>query len=93
MQASDDFHKAGRRTASRRFAAATLALLPLACGPSDGDVAERAGRTSGGAADTVASAGPPAGYAWVIFGADTVLAEVAAVRFGSRRVATVVNST
>ena len=78
MQAREEFHKAGRGGFLRPLSVALLALLPWACGPggeastgADGSalLAERA-------PDAVS--GPPAGHAWVIFGADTVVAEVAA---------------
>ena len=78
MHAREDFHKAGASSVSRLFAAGALALLPWACGPSGGDAREGAGGVF--VADRAAAPmhRPPAGYAWVIFGADTVVAEVAA---------------
>ncbi len=62
-----------------------LALIPLAaCGPSEGQVRSReASLTENPPADTPAGSHsnqerlPPPGQAWVIFGADTVEAEVA----------------
>jgi uncharacterized membrane protein (UPF0127 family) len=77
MQAREDFHKAGRSGVSRLFAAAALALLPWACGPFGGD-ADEAGQSAPIAEPAAVLGGPPAGYAWVIFGGDTVVAEVAA---------------
>lgn len=78
MQAREDFHKAGRGTLARLSAAVALALLPWACGPSGGDAAGGANGASATEQPRSAAPRPPAGYAWVIFGADTVVAEVAA---------------
>lgn len=78
MQAREDFHKAGRGAPSRLFAAVALALLPWACGPSGGDATGGASEASTSTGRTVSAERPPAGHAWVIFGADTVVAEVAA---------------
>ena len=75
MQAREDFHKAGRGGFSWLLAAVALALLPLACGPSGGDAADDGNVASSGRPRDSA---PAAGYAWVIFGVDTVVAEVAA---------------
>jgi uncharacterized membrane protein (UPF0127 family) len=77
MQAREDLHKAGHSAISRLFAAGVLALLPWACAPGGDDASEQG---SARLADRAPAApiGPPAGYAWVIFGADTVMAEVAA---------------
>jgi uncharacterized membrane protein (UPF0127 family) len=77
MQARDDIHKAGRSGISRLFAAVVLGLLPWACAPGDDSASERGSPLLAERAPT-ARIGPPAGYAWVIFGADTVVAEVAA---------------
>jgi uncharacterized protein len=78
MQAREEYHKPGRSSVSRLLAGAALALLPWACGPSGPDA--RQGSQSPSAAEREArpASGPPAGHAWVVFGADTVLAEVAA---------------
>jgi len=78
MHAREEFHKAGATALSRVFCALTLALFPWGCGPG-GD----AGPSNGGRAllaeqPRTTAPGPPAGHAWVIFGADTVVAEVAA---------------
>ena len=78
MQAREDFHKAGRRTLARLSAAVALALLPWACGPASGDAAGRGSGVSAAEQPRGAVPRPPAGYAWVIFGSDTVVAEVAA---------------
>ena len=78
MHAREDFHKAGRSSFSRLSAAAALALLPWACGPSGGDAGEGPEGDSIAEQRIAPAARPPAGHAWVIFGADTVRAEVAA---------------
>lgn len=78
MHAREDFHKAQRS----RFAvvlgvwAATFAAGGCAAG--DEGSAGAADRTLVAEAAPPSPALPPAGYAWVIFGADTVVAEVAA---------------
>ena len=78
MKARESCHKA-RCVSFSRFLLlfGTLAALG-ACTPSDAapPAAERADEAPSAA--RTAEALPPAGYAWVIFGADTVLAEVAA---------------
>ena len=73
-----------------RFAVLCALMAPLVllgCDSSDSaeasEPAAAGGETDTGAevratTDETAPAGPPAGYAWVIFGADTVTAEVAA---------------
>ena len=80
MQAREDFHKAGfPAKASFRGILAALTLVSLSCADSGDAETERPPRVS--AAEPSASVTertPPAGYAWVIFGADTVVAEVAA---------------
>ncbi len=63
---------AGPADAARRAAPAAAAERP---GPGGGPGETREG-SAGGGAEPVRR--PPPGYAWVIFGADTVLAEVAA---------------
>jgi hypothetical protein len=49
-----------------------------ACDAGDAAPATASGDAPGAAAASRPAAAPPAGFAWVIFGADTVLAEVAA---------------
>lgn len=77
MQAREDFHKAGRARPWSRFAALGL-VVSLAC--AGDDAAPPIPTDSSMVADPapVSGARPPAGHAWVIFGADTVVAEVAA---------------
>ncbi len=85
MQLRDRCHKARSAFLRALSALPAVVLLVASCTPAD---AARAGaseagpadaRTEGAAAETPdAGTLPPAGYAWVIFGADTVLAEVAA---------------
>jgi len=78
MQAREDFHKAGRGAIARPFVAVLLALLPWACGPADQGSSGTDGRALLAEQAPTVRPGPAAGYAWVIFGADTVVAEVAA---------------
>ena len=77
MQAREDFHKAGRARRMGRFAALGL-IVSLACAAGEEEAPEPADRTMVAESATVSGPRPPAGHAWVIFGADTVLAEVAA---------------
>ncbi len=71
-----------RNSTGRSLAVAILCLVGVAaCSPADGEarVATADSRTPSVAASaTKVPTAPPAGHAWVIFGADTVLAEVAA---------------
>ncbi|MGE0159595.1 MAG: DUF192 domain-containing protein [Gemmatimonadales bacterium] len=84
MQAREEFHKAGWYPGIARFATLPL-LVVLACAGGD-DAASEGGSADARHADrnVVANgsigseARPPAGHAWIIFEADTVLAEVAA---------------
>jgi uncharacterized membrane protein (UPF0127 family) len=80
MQAREDFHKAGPRGFPGPSAALPL-LLVLACGGGGEATLETArgpDRNVVADASSLSPRLPPAGHAWVIFGADTVLAEVAA---------------
>ena len=79
------FHKAHRPKYRATFGLPLLFLAVSACTSADavpaeaGDaVAASAPATRSGTETSDAGAYPPAGYAWVIFGADTVIAEVAA---------------
>ena len=77
MHAREHFHKAqllGFRVVLWVLVASCAAA---SCGPGDGGSAVAAGRTLLAEAAFPAGSFPPAGHAWVIFGADTVLAEVA----------------
>lgn len=68
-----------RRPAARP-ALILLALAPslaIACAGDDGETATRQDRVAAGSDTAPPGPVPPAGHAWVIFGADTVLAEVA----------------
>jgi uncharacterized membrane protein (UPF0127 family) len=78
MQAREDFHKAGRGASPWRFAVVAMALLASACVAADEGASSRGGGTLLAELAPTATPRPPAGHAWVIFGADTVLAEVAA---------------
>ncbi len=53
-------------------------LVSLACGGADEAPSEAARTATSTEVPTVSEPRPPAGHAWVIFGADTVLVEVAA---------------
>jgi uncharacterized membrane protein (UPF0127 family) len=77
MKAREEFHKAGTARSATRFAALPLMVL-LACAGGDDAPAVDADRTLVADAPALSGPRPPAGHAWVIFGADTVLAEVAA---------------
>jgi uncharacterized membrane protein (UPF0127 family) len=77
MQAREDFHKAGSAVSAARFAALPAIVL-LACAGGDEAPSLTAERTMVAEPSGVPVRRPPAGHAWVIFGADTVLAEVAA---------------
>jgi uncharacterized membrane protein (UPF0127 family) len=79
MEAREEFHKAEPGRASARFAALAL-VVSIACAGGDGGTPESTGQTAPGAVASAspASPRPPAGHAWIMFGADTVLAEVAA---------------
>jgi uncharacterized membrane protein (UPF0127 family) len=78
MQAREVFHKARHRRSGVLLALAGLAPLWTGCGPANVGATEDEGRTLSAAPVRAPGAMPPAGYAWVIFGADTVVAEVAA---------------
>jgi uncharacterized membrane protein (UPF0127 family) len=80
MQAREDFHKAacGRL---RRVSATAFFVALAGCSTGDRPAAEQGGQLLAEAASgspSTAPVGPPAGHAWIIFGADTVVAEVAA---------------
>ena len=77
MQAREDFHKAARASRIGRFAALGL-IVSLACAGGEEEAPEPTDRTMVAESATVSGPRPPAGHAWVIFGPDTVLAEVAA---------------
>lgn len=79
------FHKARRPNHGAAFGVLLLFLALAACTsanavPSSGDETDGDSNAVPTAERETSEAGayPPAGYAWVIFGADTVLAEVAA---------------
>lgn len=84
MVARELFHKAVGPKSGAVFGIMAAFVAISACTnanavPADGDAAVRAASVDAERTTTEGSpAMPPAGYAWVIFGADTVLAEVAA---------------
>ncbi len=78
MQAREHFHKAEYRRFGAVIGLLALSLWSVACGPADN--APPVEQHSALQAEPAPEPGvaPPAGSAWVIFGADTVVAEVAA---------------
>lgn len=78
MQAREEFHKVGRGGVLRVLGAVALALVSAACGGADEPSAGAGAGTLLAEQAPAAISGPPAGYAWVVFGPDTVVAEVAA---------------
>lgn len=78
MHAREDFHKAGRYRVLRLSAVVATALSAWACGPAEQGAPGGDDRALLAEPAPVAPTAPPAGYAWVIFDADTVVAEVAA---------------
>jgi uncharacterized membrane protein (UPF0127 family) len=76
MQAREEFHKAAIGRLGRALTAAFLTMF-VGCAAGEAPPQDEARALLAEAAPHVA-AGPPAGHAWIIFGADTVLAEVAA---------------
>ena len=76
MQAREEFHKAGTGRLGRVLTAAVLTMF-VGCAAGDEPPRPEARVLLAESAPRV-EAGPPAGHAWIIFGADTVLAEVAA---------------
>jgi uncharacterized membrane protein (UPF0127 family) len=78
MQAREDFHKAEYRRFGAILGLLALVVWSVACGPGDkAPPAEQQGALHAEPAPEWGAA-PPAGSAWVIFGPDTVVAEVAA---------------
>lgn len=85
MLARELFHKPGRANTRAVFGLLVSCLATAACADAGAvNAAGRAAAETDGAETPVPSespslgALPPAGYAWVVFGADTVVAEVAA---------------
>jgi len=85
MKLREDFHKATRN--GRGLMVGILTALAALSGCSDADAVPSSDPASSPAVasqastprpERVAPSYPPAGYAWVVFGADTVVAEVAA---------------
>jgi len=77
MQAREVFHKAQWSRFTVVLGLWAAALAAGACAPGGDGSAAEADRTLAAQPAPTAGAVPPAGKAWVIFGADTVLAEVA----------------
>jgi hypothetical protein len=71
------FHKVGRPGSSAALGLALAFVGVAAC--TDADAIPAGDRSPASATSSVSrpAAAPPAGYAWVIFGTDTVVAEVA----------------
>lgn len=80
MQAREVFHKAVYRRFGVFFGLLAMSSLLSACDAESSDATDE--RPAALAAEPAQAPGPlpPAGYAWVIFGADTVTAEVAATQ-------------
>jgi uncharacterized membrane protein (UPF0127 family) len=78
MKAREEFHKAEPGSRRTRFAALAL-LVSIACAGGEEEAPGAATHTGRHVAADATATGPrpPAGHAWIIFGADTVLAEVA----------------
>jgi uncharacterized protein len=78
MQAREDFHKAEYRRFGRSVGLVALVLWSLACGARDQPPPVEQPHALLAEPAPEWGSTPPAGSAWVIFGADTVVAEVAA---------------
>ena len=78
MHAREHFHKAEYRRFGLLLGVLTLSWAFGGCGPGDSGATSEEVRTLAAAPAPDAGPAPPAGHAWVIFGADTVVAEVAA---------------
>jgi len=77
MHAREDFHKAHWHRLGVVFGVWAISFAASGCAPGDADSSSVADRTLVAEVAPPSGALPPAGHAWVIFGADTVLAEVA----------------
>lgn len=78
MFASAVFHK-GRGSSLRAGFGLSVALFAfMGCSSAEAETAAVATDVTGRGGAPSTTVGPPAGHAWVIFGADTVVAEVAA---------------
>lgn len=71
------FHKSARRGRGALLGVAWLTILLSACGSGDAAPAPRDGSALAANLASDLAPLPPEGHAWVIFGADTVVAEVA----------------
>lgn len=77
MHAREDFHKAQLHRFRVVLSVLVATFAAAACAPTDDGSAGAARRTLLAEAALPSRALPPTGHAWVIFGADTVVAEVA----------------
>jgi uncharacterized membrane protein (UPF0127 family) len=80
MQAREDFHKADWRPLRRGLSTVVFGAF-LACSGGDEAVGEQQAELRAEPAPSAPvdpSRAPPAGRAWIVFGADTVVAEIAA---------------
>ena len=77
MQAREDFHKAQLSRFVMVLGVLATGFAAGACAPSEEASAVVASRVPVAEAATLTRDLPPTGHAWVIFGADTVVAEVA----------------
>lgn len=78
MHAREYFHKALQRRFGVVLSVLVASLAAGGCTSGDEGSASAAERTLVAEVAPASGALPPAGFAWVIFGADTVVAEVAA---------------
>jgi uncharacterized membrane protein (UPF0127 family) len=78
MHAREDFHKAARWRSFGAFWLALAGALAGGCGSAETASGQDDGGSRRAEFAPASASSPPAGHAWVIFGADTVLAEVAA---------------
>jgi uncharacterized membrane protein (UPF0127 family) len=77
MAVSDLFHKPGWQRTRAAVGLVALAVGVLGCDAVGAESVGTSGDLDAQAPRAVVTTLPPAGYAWVIFGADTVVAEVA----------------
>lgn len=77
MHAREVFHKAEWRRFGVVLSVCAAFVATSACAPDDGAATASGERSLAAETAPPSTALPPAGHAWVIFGADTVVAEVA----------------
>jgi uncharacterized membrane protein (UPF0127 family) len=77
MAVSDFFHKPGWPRTRAAIGLVALAVGVVGCGAAEAESFAASDGLDTQARRTAVTTLPPAGYAWIIFGADTVVAEVA----------------